>query len=60
VSPSLTPHPPRSTCHRPTPETAYVEHGASDSDARHAERVSQRALRSLRHQDYGVVLERVA
>ena len=41
-------------------ETAYTERGAAYFDARHAERVTQRAVQALQRQGYRVVLERAA
>ena len=41
-------------------ETAYTEQGAAYFDARHAERVTQRAVRALERQGFRVVLERAA
>jgi len=41
-------------------ETAYTERGAAYFDARHAERVTQRAVQALERQGYRVVLERAA
>ena len=41
-------------------ETVYTEQGAAYFDARHAERVTQRAVHALERQGYRVVLERAA
>jgi len=41
-------------------ETVYTEQGAAYFDARHAERVTQRAVRALERQGFRVVLERAA
>jgi hypothetical protein len=38
----------------------YTEQGAAYFDARHAERITQRAVRALERQGYRVVLERAA